>query len=113
MNRRQRKKARLGEFIELGFELTFALPSAWSDADTDGFSDRAIDKIESLGLSVGGGTGHVWDVFVTAFAPRTSVTESQRQALLNWLNADPAVSALRVGPLSDAWRPSDHLDQAS
>ncbi|HSU17375.1 YggL family protein [Longimicrobium sp.] len=103
MNKRQRKKHRLGEFQELGFELRFCTPADWSEAQQLDFWDAAITRIEALGLSVGGGTGTCWDVYVMAFQERRTVTPALRQALVDWLAAQPAVSGLRAGPLEDAW----------
>ncbi|GLC24622.1 50S ribosome-binding protein YggL [Roseisolibacter agri] len=103
MNKRLRKKHRLGEFQELGFELRFCTPAGWSEAEHLGFWDACITQVEALGLSLGGGTGTCWDVFVSGLAERATVTAPQRQVLLDWLAAQPAVSAIQGGPLVDAW----------
>lgn len=102
MNKRQRKKHHLGEFQELGFELAFCTPVDWTDGQQLDFWNAAITQIEALGLSVGGGTGRCWDVYVMSLA-RGTVTPSQRQGLVDWLAAQPAVSDLRAGALEDAW----------
>lgn len=103
MNKRQRKKHHLGEFQELGFKLRFRTPADWSEGQQFEFLDAAIAQIEALGLSVGGGTGTCWDVYVSAFAERGTVTAAHRQALVDWLASHPAVSELEPGPLEDAW----------
>lgn len=103
MNKRQRKKHRLGEFQELGFELRFCTPATWSDAEQGTFWDACIGEVEALGLSVGGGVGTCWEVYVTGLKPRASVTPEQRSALMAWLTAHPAVSEVRAGALEDAW----------
>jgi uncharacterized protein len=97
MKRRLRKKHRVGEFAECGFELHFSLPSHWDEAEQLRFWDRAIGRIESLGLAVGGGVGATWDVFVSCLAGRGSVAPAQQQALVDWLAAEPDVSALQAG----------------
>lgn len=102
MNKRQRKKHRLGEFQELGFELRFCLPTDWSDAQEFAFWDSAIAEIERLELSVGGGAGACWEVYVTALLARGTVTPAQRQALVDWLATQP-VTGVYAGPLEDAW----------
>ena len=102
MNKRQRKKHHLGEFQALGFELAFCTPVDWTDVQQLDFWNAAITQIEALGLSVGGGTGRYWDVYVTSPA-RGTVTPSQRQGLVDWLAAHPAVYDLRAGALEDAW----------
>ena len=50
MRRRVRKKLRLGEFREFGFELAFALPTASSEARLDAF---AWDRTLLAGLQAG------------------------------------------------------------
>lgn len=103
MNKRQRKKHRLGEFQELGFELRFHTPEHWTDDEQGAFSDACIRQVEALGLCVGGGTGTDWEVFVCGFAERATVTAAQRQTLIDWLAAHPDVSQIAAGPLVDAW----------
>lgn len=105
MNRRQRKKHRRGEFQQLGFELRFCTPADWSDAEQTSFGDVCIRKVGAFELAVGGGTGVCWNVFVTGSRNRDSVTPAQREALLGWLAAHPAVSDIRPGELEDAWYP--------
>jgi hypothetical protein len=103
MNKRQRKKHRLGEFQELGFELRFCTPEGWTDDQQLDFWDAAIAQIEALGLSVGGGTGTCWDVYVSSLSERGTVSPAQRLALVDWLVAQPGVSDVRAGALEDAW----------
>lgn len=47
MNRRLRKKKRVGEFNELGFEVRVELRAGLSDADFEVFIDRWIEAIEA------------------------------------------------------------------
>lgn len=103
MNRRQRKKHRLREFQELGFSLHFRTPADWQVVDRDAFLDAAIAEVERLGLELGGGTGEIWDVYVSGAGPRATVTSGQRAALLEWLAATGHVSDVYAGPLEDAW----------
>jgi len=105
MNKRQRKKHRRGEFRELGFELRFCTPEAWSEDEQEAFWVECIRHVEALGLAVGGGSGVCWDVFVTGLRGRDSVSPAQRQALLDWLAAHPGVSKIWAGRLEDAWYP--------
>ncbi len=102
MNRRQRRKHRTGEFQELGFDLKFSTPAAWTDAQQLAFWNAMIDEVEKRGLSVGGSSGETWDVFVTA-ASHASVTPDERQAISDWLTSREGVTNLQVGPLEDAW----------
>jgi hypothetical protein len=103
MNKRQRKKHRIAEFQELGFALRFCTPASWSRGEQDAFWNECIRRVEDLGLALGGGTGECWDVFVTTLRERGSVTVEQRQALLEWLGAQPGISAIQAGGLEDAW----------
>lgn len=97
-----RKKRRLGEFREFGFELAFTLPVELSESQVLGFWDEVIDEVESRNLRVGGASGHRWDVYVTR-AARGSATEEDREALRAWLERHSLVSEVRVGELTDAW----------
>ena len=103
MNRRQRKKHRLGEFRELGFHLQFRTPAEWSAVERDAFLDAALAEVERLGLEIGGGAGEIWDVYVGGAGRRATVTSSQRAALLGWLAATDGVSDMQAGPLMDVW----------
>ena len=102
MNRRQRRKHCTGEFQELGFDLQFATPATWTDDQQVAFWNAMIDEVEKRGLSVGGSSGELWDVFVTA-ANHASVTPDERQAIIDWLTAREGVADLQAGPLEDAW----------
>ena len=57
MNRRQRRKHRTGEFQELGFDLQFTTPAAWSDEQQLVFWNALIDEVEKRGMSIGGNSG--------------------------------------------------------
>lgn len=105
MNKRQRKKHRVGEFQQLGFELRFATPETWSASTADASWDACINRVESLGLAIGGGTGVQWDVFVAPLKQRSTVTLTQQRALRDWLGAQPGVSDIQASELMDAWHP--------
>lgn len=103
MRKRIRKKRRVGEFQELGFEVQFRLKDVVSEPVVDTFWDGFIrEAIEGHGLMCGGGCGRHWDVFV-ARGGRGSATEDHRAAIKRWLDSHPDVEAVRVGPLVDAW----------
>jgi uncharacterized protein YggL (DUF469 family) len=85
-----------------GFELSFRTPDGWDDAERMAFWDACIRHIEHLGLAVGGGTDLWWTVFVTSTREGNSVTPSQREALLAWLQAHPAVLQVLAGELVSA-----------
>lgn len=106
MNKRMRKKCRVGEYRELGFELHVVLRSEASAADYDRFVDQLVDEVERAGLACGGG-GVVpnFTGFVTR-AKRGSVTEEQRGAFADAVQKVPKVLEPKVGPLVDAWHPA-------
>ncbi len=87
---------------ELGFTLRFQTPDRWSDDEHRAFWDACIGEVERLGLTIGGGSGPRWDVFVANREPRRTVTPAERESLVSWLTANPDVSELAAGPLEDA-----------
>lgn len=104
MNKRLRKKKRVGEFKELGFELRGDLCPGLAGADLDAFVDRLIDVVEARKLAFGGGAGRddKLDGFVTRMG-RGSATEDDRAAIIAFLAGDAAVVRHEVGALRDAW----------
>ncbi|AZY48012.1 YggL family protein [Bordetella avium] len=105
-NRRQRKKLRLGEFQELGFTLHLSFHSPLDEAAYERHGDAIIERIEALGLCVGGlgGTLPIAETegFVSSWNPG-SVTPEQVSRLLEWCRARPEVKEVRAGELVDAW----------
>lgn len=99
MKKRLRKKRRLGEFQELGFEVTFECDEAHTEELLGAFIDGAI---EANGLVAGGGGAELLDFFVTSARRRGSANETQREVVASWMPADPRVLKSAVGPLWDA-----------
>ena len=103
MKKRLRKKLRLGEFSELGFELRLRLREGLSESDAETAIDDFIrEAIESRELAVGGGYGEVWNFFVTRMMPG-SVDAEERAAVLAWLQGDDRFTDVAASPLLDAW----------
>jgi uncharacterized protein YggL (DUF469 family) len=104
MNKRLRKKKRVGEFKELRFELFGDLRTGISDDDIDPFVDRLIDVVESRKLGFGGGGGRdgKFEGFVTRMG-RGSATEDDRAVLAAFLAGDEALVRHDFGALRDAW----------
>jgi uncharacterized protein YggL (DUF469 family) len=103
VRKRLRKKLRVGDFREVGFEVRFRISDEVDEAGLGGFWDAFIgDAIEGGGLACGGGCGRKYDLFV--FRPgRASATEEDRQAIGSWLERHAHVSDTHIGPLVDAW----------
>ena len=84
--------------VVLRFEKTLGLEQR--NARLESFTEQAIDANE---LQCGGG-GHedVWDVAVESGRDDVDdVTEAQRQAVIDWLEAEPKVLDYVVGDLYD------------
>lgn len=102
-NLRQRKKLRLGEFQELGFEVTAKSAKELSSAERSEFINALIVAIDEMGLLFGGGFNNELAGFVVVDALRGSVTEEQRACFKKWLESRPELADVQVGPLKDAW----------
>lgn len=110
MNKRLRKKKRVGEFVEYGFDLYFKTAYEQDDeASKERFWDLFVKFIESCDLGVGGATNVVWDVFVTKIhwsdrrKKHGTCTEEDREKVQQWLERHPDVSDIKLGPLVDCW----------
>ena len=115
MNKRQRKKHRLGEFGEFGFALMFRTPAPAPPLDADPFLDAFIEAAEDRGLSITGATGSLYDVTVMGLSERRrTISAEQRAALIEWLADRAEVSDLNAGPLVDLWHgPFESDDRAA
>lgn len=101
-SRRLRKKLRLGEFQEFGFEISFSLKLELDAHQSAIFWDAFIlNVIEPHGLAFGGGTSG----FVS-LRTRGSVTEAHREIVRSWLTSQPEVQVANIGPLVDCWYPT-------
>jgi uncharacterized protein YggL (DUF469 family) len=102
MKKRIRKKKRVGEFQEFGFDVDASLRSNMDREALYAFSDRFIAHIEANNLAFGGGIGPNVGGFVTRFV-RGSATEDDRACTTTFLKNDPDVVQHGVGALRDAW----------
>ena len=104
MNKRLRKKKRVGEFKELGFELRAGLRPGLVGVELDAFLDRLIDVVEARKLGFGGGAGRDDEIDgVVTRMGRGSATEDDRAALAAFVVSDDAVVRHEIGALRDAW----------
>jgi uncharacterized protein len=103
-SRRLRKKLRIAEFQELGFQIDYQFPEGMNpDDQTELFMEFIEKVIEGRGLMYGGGEE---SGFVTHSSGR-SATDEDRQALKAWLEATGVVHSVTVGALQDAWYGED------
>ena len=103
-SRRLRKKMRVGEFQELGFEYELKVKAELSPEQEEALMDRFVRELlvpRNLAAA-----GWVREGFVTAFA-RGSASDEDRQATQAWLAAQPEVGEATVSALKDAWYVQD------
>ncbi len=102
--RRLRKKLRVGEFQELGFDVTYTSKPELTESDRDKLLDAFIEfAIEANELAAGGGGITSMDFFVASSKSRGSATEAHRQAVETWLNSRTDIDSFKVGDFRDAW----------
>jgi uncharacterized protein len=83
VKRRLRKKKRIGEFKELGFEVFAYLRDGLSPHEFDAFLDRWIDAVEGRRLAFGGGGGR--DGKFEGFVTRIGRGSATRRAFFDHL----------------------------
>lgn len=103
LNRRQRKKHRLGEFRELGFSLAWQFHKPEDENFVDNFLDAFIEVVEARDLCFGGGFDSIGGDGFVCRLKRGSATEADRFALVDWLSRHPAVATVQAGVFRDAW----------
>ncbi|GAA5175668.1 50S ribosome-binding protein YggL [Niveibacterium umoris] len=107
MNRRQRKKIRVGEFQEFVFAFRLATHTPLSAGDFAHFSAEFGRFVGEAGPIVGGMARleeHGAIFGSVASRDRGSPSEENRSAVEGWLKARPEVASTEVGPMFDAWR---------
>lgn len=101
---RLRKKLRVGEFTELGFNLKFSLKSELDEAAQHTFFDAFLgESLEQAGLAFFGFDDNAGNIegFVTS-SKRGSVSEAQRSGFESWLKARSEVAKIDVSELKDS-----------
>src|SRR3990172_10932848 len=98
--RRLRKKLRIAEFTQFGFEVSFGLRSGLAEEEMTRFWDAfLLELIEPNGLAYAGGVSG----FVSGWG-RASASEPHRELVRAWLTARPYIFFLRGGALFVARR---------
>jgi len=116
MKRRLRKKKKLGEFREYGFQLVARYPAEITEEQLDSLLMELFNFVEHRNLGVGGGCGRDVEMFVCRLCRRHRccscirkygrdrnlgpVTEMDRSAVVEWFRAHGALA--EAGPLIDA-----------
>ena len=104
MRRSLRKKRRVGEFQEFGFDATYTPATELSAYDCDKLLEAFIEQaIEANGLACGGGGFVRMEFFVTRMKRRRSATDADRRIVQNWLESRADVVSFNIGGLRDAW----------
>lgn len=104
LNRRQRKKLRVGELQEFVFQVQIYFNRALDEVTFDSFLDDFIEVIECRSLSLGGFVGLLpireTDGIISTWG-RVSTTDEGRRAVQDWLMQYPEVANANTGALID------------
>lgn len=101
-NRRLRKKLRVDEFQELGFDVAWRLADDTTDEQVDDFLSRFFaEVIEPNGLGYGGEGDTLWHGLICT-QKLGKCTDEHRAAVQKWLK-DNGVVAVSVSELYDVW----------
>lgn len=104
MKKRLRKKLYLGEFKELGFEITVELAEGLNEEQVDAFTSVFIEEtLDKNDLDFEGGVNTSELIGIIVLNKRGSVSEEQRSLVEAWLNERDEVKKATVGKLVDAW----------
>jgi uncharacterized protein len=99
-SRRLRKKLKIAEFQELGFEYKAALVAALDESVQEQMIDAFVKEvIEPRNLALG---GWINSGFVSKFGTG-SATEEDKQAVQAWLGNRTELKNVEVSALMDAW----------
>ncbi|WNC67176.1 YggL family protein [Thalassotalea nanhaiensis] len=101
-SRRLRKKMRVDEFQELGFDLAWQFTEGTTDEAIDEFMDKFFDEvIEPNGLGFGGEGDLIWHGLVCT-QKLGKCTDEHRKAVEAWLT-NAGAKSVAVSELYDVW----------
>lgn len=101
-NRRLRKKLRVDEYQELGFDIGFKLDEKSSHEQVDAFINKFFSEaIEPQGLGFGGEGDTLWHGLVCT-QKLGKCTEENRTNVEKWLTTNGATT-VSVSELYDVW----------
>lgn len=105
LNRRQRKKLRLGEFQEFTFEVQVQFHEPLDEVAYDLFLDSFLEFVEVRLLAFGGMSWRLpqtkIDGVISAWG-HGSPTDDDRQSVLAWLQERPEIALAKVEELCNA-----------
>ena len=109
MRRRLRKKRRVAEFTQLGFNVRYSVRENMSPEALDDLLDRFIlEAIEANGLLCGGGGGPVEWHFLAYPQGRRSASEADASLVGEWLKEQEAISGFSLGSFEDLWNGAEY-----
>jgi uncharacterized protein YggL (DUF469 family) len=101
-SRRLRKKLRVDEFQELGFDLAWTFAEGTSNQAIDEFLDKLFaEVIEPNGLGFGGEGDLLWHGLICT-QKLGKCTEEQRTLVENWFK-EQGIDSIKVSDLYDVW----------
>ena len=101
-SRRIRKKMRVDEFQELGFDVAWKLKDGISGDELDAFIDKFFaEAIQPNALGFGGEGDTLWHGLICTQA-LGSCTDEHRSAVEKWLT-DNGATSVAVSDLYDVW----------
>lgn len=101
-SRRIRKKMRVDEFQELGFDVAWKFADGTSNAAIDEFIDKFFaEAMETQGLGFGGEGDLIWHGLVCT-QKLGKCTDENRQVVEKWLT-DAGAQSVAVSDLYDVW----------
>ncbi len=105
MNKRLRRKKRVGEFKELAFETGFRFSDNLTDKEYDDFLDRFIlEAVENNSLECGGGGDRrEFTCFLCSSKKRQSANKEQQEILRQWYLSESLVLEFFINDFVDAW----------
>ncbi|WP_415407921.1 YggL family protein [Sulfurovum sp. CS9] len=104
MKKRLRKKKRVGEFQEMGFDVSFDIQKGLTVSEQNAILDDFITQaVEKNGLQFGGGGDIHWQGFIVLNKSRGSVSIHHRKIVQKWLEKNPKISNPHIGELRDVW----------
>ena len=113
MRKRLRKKLRVAEFREYGFDVSYRLRDDLPQAEADDFLFRFLEQaIEAKSLACGGGGRPPTYEFCVISDRRGSPTQEQRSGVGAWLGAQMEVADHSLGDFFDAWHGPEDSDDS-